>query len=168
MKEYKNIFSKVVINFGIGGDETKRTHSINFINSFIPERTPLESRAKKTSKDLGYKKNSIMGISLTIRKGRGLAVLKKLIKSRTKIPSYSINSTGSFSFGISDLNHIPDINTYIPIKIGMDVSIALQNKGHRVALRKRRKGKLPARHYVAKKQIMEFINNELGVSCQDE
>ena len=70
MNEDINIFRKVVLNFGTGGDEGKRTNALNFLKSILPERKPLQKKAKMTIKQYGIKKNQIIrsGASFFLKK----------------------------------------------------------------------------------------------------
>ncbi len=154
---------KVVINAAIG----KSGEPIERAKKILEELTgqmPAVRTAKKTIRDFGIHKGEPIAVIVTLRKERALQVLKRLLAAKgNRIKSSSFDEYGNVSFGIKEHIDIPGVK-YKPELgiIGMDVCIALERPGYRVARRKMMPCKIGKEHRVSKQEAIEFFK-ALGV-----
>ncbi len=155
---------KVVINTAVG----KSGEPIEKAKKILQEltgNTPVVRVAKKTIRDFGIHKGEPIAVIVTLRKGKALSILKNLLAAKgSKIKASSFDDYGNVSFGIREHIDIPGVK-YKPELgiIGMDVCIALERKGYRVARRKIRKSKIGKSHRITKQEAIEFFRNVLNV-----
>ncbi len=155
---------KVVINAAVG----KSGEPIEKAKKILQELTgsiPAVRAAKKTIRDFGIHRGEPIAVIVTLRKEKALSILKRLLAAKgNRINASSFDDYGNVSFGIKEHIDIPGVK-YKPELgiIGMDVCIALERKGYRVARRKIKKSKIGKWHRVTKQEAIEFFNSVLNV-----
>ncbi len=155
---------KVVINSAVG----KSGEPIEKAKKILQELTgsvPAVRAAKKTIRDFGIHRGEPIAVIVTLRKEKALSILKRLLAAKgNRISASSFDDYGNVSFGIKEHIDIPGVK-YKPELgiIGMDVCIALERKGYRVARRKIKKSKIGKWHRVTKHEAIEFFKNVLNV-----
>ncbi len=155
---------KVVINTAVG----KSGEPIEKAKKILQELTgniPVVRVSKKTIRDFGIHKGEPIAVIVTLRKDKALNVLRRLLTAKgNRIKASSFDDYGNASFGIREHIDIPGVK-YKPELgiIGMDVCIALERKGYRVARRKIRKGRIGKSHKITKQEAIEFFKNILNV-----
>lgn len=157
---------KVVVNMGIGksGEPIERAKKAM---EEITGQKPSTRIAKTTVRDFGIHKGEPIGIIVTLRKEKAMEVLKKLLVAKNnQIKASSFDNFGNVSFGIREHIDIPGIKYKPEIGIfGMDVAIALERPGYRVARRSRIPGKIGKSHRISKDEAVTFFKGILNVEA---
>lgn len=154
---------KVVINAAVG----KSGEPIEKAKKILEEltgHTPAVRIAKKTIRDFGIHKGEPIAVIVTLRKDDALQVLKRLLTAKgNRIKGSSFDDYGNVSFGIKEHIDIPGVK-YKPELgiIGMDVCIALERPGYRVARRKIMPCKIGKEQRISRQEAIEFFK-ALGV-----
>lgn len=154
---------KVVVNIGVGegGEKLQKAEKVL---SAVTGRKPMITRARVTNRDFGIRRGMSIGVKVTLRKKEAEEFLRKALEIRDfKIPDYSFDKHGNFSFGIADhtdfgIKYDPNIGIF-----GMDVCVVLAKPGKRVEKRKRARAKVGARQRVTREEAMEFVKKKFNV-----
>src|SRR2546428_3757945 len=100
-----------------------------------------------------------IGTRVTLRGAPAEDFLKEALSIRNnRLPGYSFDPAGNFSFGIQDytdfrgMKYDPEIGVF-----GMDVSVSLQRPGWRVARRSDKSRRIPRRHRVSRDEGVQFM-----------
>jgi len=147
---------KLTLNMG-AGDSAQKLEASKKVLLMLTGKTPVVTKTKKRS-TFGVPKKKEIGVKITLRKGKGEELLKKLMKAlEDKIkPSY-FDTSGNFSFGISEYIHIPGAGYDPDIgMLGLDVAVTLGRPGFRVKKRKTRKSKVGKGHVITREEAMEW------------
>ena len=81
-----------------------------------------------------------------------------------RLPAYSFDQEGNFSFGIPDytdfegMKYDPEIGVY-----GMDVSVALERPGFRIKRRRVLRTRLPKGHRISRAEGIAFARDRFQV-----
>jgi len=160
----KEIFlDKVVVNMGVGEGGEKLAKAERLLQQLAGQK-PVRTVSKSTNREWGIRKGMPIGCQVTLREDKGEELLKKAIWIRNnRLPSYSFDDNGGFSFGIPDhtdfgIKYDPEVGIF-----GMDVCITLKRNGYRVARRRRGGKKIPHRHKVKMEEAMNFMRERYGL-----
>lgn len=155
---------KVTLNIGVGQSGERLAKAMKVLET-ITGRKPAPRKAKKTERAFGFKKGETIGAVVTLRGEEATAVLKRLLEAvNYRLKESSIDSHGNVCFGIPEHIQIPGIRYEPEIGIfGLDVCVTIQRPGHRVALRRRARSRVPARHRVTKEETKALLA-EFGVT----
>lgn len=155
---------KVVLNVGVGEGGEKLLKAEKVLN-LLTQRKPVRTLAKVTSKDWGLKPGVPIGCKVTLRGAQAVKLLKDALWVRdNKLPSYSFDKYGNFSFGIPDYTDFPGMKYDPAIGIfGLDISVLLTRAGARVKARKRAVRKIPLRQRVTAQEAIEYVKTEFGI-----
>jgi len=155
---------KVVINIGVGksGEPIERAKKAL---QEIAGQKPSTRNAKSTVRDFGIHKGEPIAVMVTLRKERIVEVLKKLLAAKNnQIKASSFDNFGNVSFGIKEHIDIPGIKYKPEIGIfGMDVAIALERPGFRVARRRMTPAKIGKSHRLSREEAITFFKEKLNV-----
>lgn len=155
---------KVAINIGVGksGEPIERATKVL---EEITSQKPANRLAKDTIRDFGIHRGEPIAVMVTLRKGRAIEVLKKLLAAKNnQMKASSFDNFGNVSFGIREHIDIPGVKYNPEIGIfGMDVSIALERPGFRVSRRSRLRSRIGKRHRITKEEAMRFFRDQLQV-----
>ena len=156
--------AKVTINIGVG-EAGERLEKAEKVLEMLTGRKPVKTIAKRTNKEFGIRKGMPIGCKVTLRKKEAEEFLKKAFGIlNNKIPSYSFDDEGNFSFGIPDYTLFPDQKYDPEIGIfGMDICVTLERIGYRIKHRKIRRRKISAKHGVKREEAMEFVKKRFNV-----
>ena len=154
---------KVVVHIAVG-ESGERLQNAAKVLEMLTGQKPTFRRAKKTIKEFGVKRGENIACMVTLRGARAYEFLKKALAAVDyTIKKSSIDERGNFAFGIREHIHIPGVKYDPAIGIfGMDVIVALERPGYRVARRRRKRSSIGKEHYVAKEEAIEFIRKVLG------
>jgi len=154
---------KVVVHIAVG-ESGERLQNAAKVLEMLTGQKPTFRRAKKTIKEFGVKRGENIACMVTLRGARAYEFLKKALAAVDyAIKKSSIDERGNFAFGIREHIHIPGVKYDPAIGIfGMDVIVALERPGYRVARRRRKRSSIGKEHYVAKEEAIEFIRKVLG------
>ena len=155
---------KVTVNIGVGegGDKLRKAEKVL---EMLTKQKPVRTYAKMTNRDFGIRKGMPIGCKVTLRKQKAIDFLKEALWVRNfKLPEWSFDSEGNFSFGITDHTEFKDMKYDPDIGIfGMDICVTLEKPGYRIKRRKTEKRKVPHKHRVGRQEAMEFVKKEFNV-----
>lgn len=155
---------KVVINIGVGKSGEPLEKAKRVIEELTGQK-PSARNAKKTIRDFGIHKGEPIAAVVTLRGNNAVDILKRLLAAKNnQIKRSSFDDNGNVSFGIREHIDIPGMKYNPDIGIvGMDVSIALERPGYRVARRYRRRCKIGKKHRINKEDAIAFFKDALKV-----
>lgn len=155
---------KVVLNIGVGKAGEPHEKARRVLQELTGQK-PSARSAKDSIRDFGIHKGEPIGVIVTLRKGRALEVLKRILAARdNKVSARSFDNNGNFSFGIKEHIEIPGIRYNPDIGIfGFDVSVVLSRPGKRISLRKRSRSKVGLVHRITKEEAIAFAGEQLGI-----
>ncbi len=158
------LLDKLVINMGVGegGEKLRKAEKVIEI---LTHRKNVRLHAKKTIRDFGIRKGLPIGIKVTLRGKDAEDFLRRALWVKGfKVPNYSFDSQGNLNFGISDytefegVKYDPDIGIF-----GMDINVVFKRRGYRVAKRRIKRAKIPARHRVTREETMNFMREKFNI-----
>lgn len=154
---------KAVVHMGVGGSGERLAKAARVLEELTGQK-PTFRKAKKTIKEFGIKRGENIACMVTLRGERAYEFLKKALAAVDyTIRRSSIDERGNFAFGIREHIHIPGARYDPSIGIfGMDVIVALERPGYRVARRRRRRSSVGKSHYVTREEAVQFIEKVLG------
>lgn len=155
---------KVTVNIGVG-EGGERLRKAEKVIEMLTGQKPIQTISKGTNRDLGIRKGMPIGCKVTLRRDKALDFLKKALWVRDhKLPAWSFDEEGNFSFGITEhtdfegMKYDPEIGIF-----GMDVNVTLERNGYRIKKRKLRKAKIPENHRITAEEAMAFVTKEFNV-----
>lgn len=162
MREIK--IEKVVLSMGATGD--KLVKSVKLLERLTGKK-PKKVASTKRIPSLGVKPGLEVGCLVTLRGKEAEEMLNRLLVTIGKKLRKKQISQNTLSFGIKEYIEIPGVQYQRDIGIlGLDVSVSFARKGKRVALRKRKKGKLPKKQHVSPQEIIKFLEEKFGVEVK--
>ncbi len=155
---------KVVVNIGVGeaGDKLVKAQKVL---QLVTQQKPAQTTAHQGVRDWGVRRGQPIGTKVTLRGLRAESFLKRALSIRNnRLPGYSFDPRGNFSFGVPDytdfegMKYDPEIGVF-----GMDISVNLQRPGFRVARRRVRAHSIPRRQRITRDEGIAFIRAHFGV-----
>lgn len=161
---HKISIDKVVINIGVGEAGDKLIKAENVIK-LLTKSNPIQTLSTTTNRDLGIRKKMPIGCKVTLRKDNAVNFLKEAFWVKdNRIPGYSFDQEGNFSFGIPDYTEFRDMKYDPEIGIfGMDVSVSMKRAGFRISRRKIKRRKIPRKNRISREEVKEFIKTQFNV-----
>ncbi|MEM3087130.1 MAG: 50S ribosomal protein L5 [Halobacteria archaeon] len=156
--------SKVVVNMGVG-ESGKRLANAEAIVKTLTGQSPVRTIARKSV--FKARRGEPIGVVVTLRKKRAREFLERALDVVEKrLPERVFDAGGNFSFGIEDhtdfgLRYDPDVGIF-----GLDVAVALERPGYRVARRRIRPRPVPKAHRVTREEAVEFVRQNFGVEVE--
>ena len=155
---------KVVINIGVGeaGDKLNRAEKVI---DLLTHRKPIQTLSRTTNRDLGIRKKMPIGCMVTLRRIAADEFLKEAFwVKNNRIPKYSFDQDGNFSFGIPDYTEFRDMKYDPDIGIfGMDISVTMKRPGFSISRRKRSRRKIPMSVRISPSETQAFIKSRFDV-----
>ena len=155
---------KVVVNIGVGEAGEKLLKAVKVLE-LVTAQKPVQTLSRSTIRDWGIRRNMPIGARVTLRGAKAVDFLKKALSIRSnRLAAYSFDPRGNFSFGVPDytdfegMKYDPEIGVF-----GMDVAVALQRPGYRIARRKVARRKIPKAHRISKEEGIEFVRSSFQV-----
>jgi large subunit ribosomal protein L5 len=155
---------KVVVNVGVGEAGEKLVKARKVLELVTGQKSS-QTLAHSAVRDWGVRRNMPIGTKVTLRGEPAEGFLKRALSIRNnRIPAYSFDPRGNFSFGIPDytdfegMKYDPEIGVF-----GMDVSVVLERPGFRVARRHVRAHSIPARHRITREEGIQFVQGRFGI-----
>ncbi len=106
-----------------------------------------------------------IGCKVTLRGAAAEKIIKDSLWVReNRLPNYCFSKTGGLSFGIPDYtgykneSYDPDIGIF-----GLDIAIAFERPGFRVARRKIKNKKVGKNHRINAEECQEFMKNKFNL-----
>jgi large subunit ribosomal protein L5 len=155
---------KVVVNVGVGEAGEKLVKAQKVLE-LVTKQKSVQTLSHRAVRDWGVRRNMPIGTRVTLRGKAADGFLKAALEIRNnRLPAYSFDSRGNFSFGIQDYTDFPGMKYDPEIGVfGMDVAVSLQRPGFRVARRAIRTRTIPRRHRVSREEGMAFLKDRYKV-----
>ncbi len=156
---------KVVVNCGAGESGEKLQKAKKMVE-MITGRKACLTKARKREPTFKIKKGEPIGVKVTLRKKDAEEFLKRAFAAvDNKINGSSFDKFGNFSFGIKEYIYLPNTK-YDPSigLLGFDVCVSFSRPGFRVKYRRRKKSKIPLKHYPTKEECINFLKEKFGVT----
>lgn len=155
---------KVIINIGVGeaGDKLIRAQKVI---ELLTNRKSIQTISRTTNRDLGIRKFMPIGCKITLRKEDAEKFLKDALwVKENRIPGYSFDQEGNFSFGIPDYTDFPNMKYDPEIGIfGMDISVTMKRYGYHITRRKLKRRKIPTKNRITPAEVKEFVKSRFNV-----
>jgi large subunit ribosomal protein L5 len=155
---------KVVVNVGVGEAGEKLVKAQKVLE-LVTKQKSVQTLSHQAVRDWGVRRNMPIGTRVTLRGEAADAFLKAALEIRNnRLPGYSFDPRGNFSFGIQDYTDFPGMKYDPEIGVfGMDVAVSLQRPGFRIARRAIRARKIPRRHRVGRDEGIAFMKDRYKV-----
>ena len=165
MNIMKNVqIGKIVLNIGVGegGDKLEKAEKVL---SMLSGKKPIRTISKTTNRELGLRKGVPIGCKVTLRGENAIKFLKESLWVReNRLPAYCFSKTGGVSFGIPDYtgykneSYDPDIGIF-----GLDIAVAFERPGYRVARRKIKHNKIGKNHRINAEECQEYMKEKFNL-----
>lgn len=155
---------KVVVNVGVGEAGEKLVKAQKVLE-LVTKQKSVQTLSHQAVRDWGVRRNMPIGTRVTLRGDPADAFLKAALEIRSnRLPAYSFDPRGNFSFGIQDYTDFPGMKYDPEIGVfGMDVAVSLQRPGFRIARRTIRRRNIPRRHRVTRDEGIAFMKDRYKV-----
>ncbi|MFX1518415.1 MAG: 50S ribosomal protein L5 [Promethearchaeota archaeon] len=161
--------AKVTVNMGVGrsGELLERARTV--LES-LTGQTPINLIAKQTIRDFGIRKNEPIACKVTLRGEKARIFLEKAITAvDNQLVLGSWDKLGNFSFGIKEHIDIPGTQYDPDLGIfGMDICVAFERPGYRIAQRRKKRRSIPSRHKITKEETQILMEEMFGVELVKE
>ncbi|MEM0287714.1 MAG: 50S ribosomal protein L5 [Nitrososphaerota archaeon] len=159
--------SKVTLNIAVGKSGELLEKATRVLEQLTGQKPSLR-KAKRTIRDFGIHRGEPIAAIVTLRKGKGNDILKKLLQAKGNvIQQSSFGALGTVSFGIKEHIEIPGMKYDPEIGIfGMDVAVSLEKPGMRVQRRRRAFSKVPFKQRVSAEEAINFFRSNFGVEIR--
>lgn len=155
---------KVVVNVGVGEAGEKLVKAQKVLE-LVTKQKSVQTVSHRAVRDWGVRRNMPIGTRVTLRGDAAQAFLKAALEIRNnRLPAYSFDVRGNFSFGIQDYTDFPGMKYDPEVGVfGMDVAVSLQRPGWRVSRRTIRTRRIPRRHRVSRDEGIQFLKDHFKV-----
>ena len=155
---------KIVVNIGVGEAGEKLVKAQKVLD-LVTKRKSVQTLSRRAVRDWGVRKNMPIGTRVTLRGPDAAAFLAKALAIRgNRLPAYSVDPRGNFSFGVADytdfegMKYDPEIGVF-----GMDIAVSVKRPGWRVSRRTVKPRHIPVRHRIAREDGIRFLKDRFGV-----
>ena len=156
--------AKVVVNIGVG-EAGEKLLKAQKVLQLVTGQTPVQTLSKSTIRDWGIRRNMPIGALVTLRGTKADDFVRKALSIRNnRLAGYSFDVLGNFSFGVPDytdfegMKYDPEIGVF-----GMDISVALERPGYRIAHRRIAPRRIPRAHRISRAEGIEFVRTKFSV-----
>ena len=160
---------KVTLNIGAGKDQVKLEKGINLLKN-ITGLKPVKTFTSKRIPEWGLRPGLPIGCKLTIRKGKAIEILKRLLDAKDfNLKINQFDNNGNVSFGIHEYIDIPGVKYDPKIGIiGLEVCVTLERPGFRIKRKKIGKKKIAKKHKINKEEAIEFMKKKFDLKVGEE
>lgn len=155
---------KVVVNIGVGEAGEKLVKAQKVLE-LVTKQKSVQTLSHQAVRDWGVRRNMPIGTRVTLRGEIAVDFLQRALSIRNnRIPGYSFDPRGNFSFGVPDytdfegMKYDPEIGVF-----GMDVSVCLERPGFRVARRHVHRRKVASHHRISRSEGIAFMKSRFGL-----
>ncbi|MFT4244792.1 MAG: 50S ribosomal protein L5 [Candidatus Woesearchaeota archaeon] len=158
---------KVTVNMCVGNDKNGMIKAEKLL-SMITKKTPVKCNAKRRLNTWQIRPGLAIGYKVTLRREDAHEFLKWVLRSKgNKISKKSLDTYGNFSIGVHEYLDLSGMKYDADIGIiGFEVMATFKRPGFRIRNRFIQKARIPQRHKIKPEEVVEFMNNEFGVSVQ--
>lgn len=150
---------KIILSVGGTGEELDKGAKLL---EFLAGRKSIKTKSKRRIPNFGIKPGLEVGAIVTIRNNIKEFLKKMLMAVDNSLKKKQV-SKNNFSFGIEEYIEIPGIEYQREMGMrGLDVTVVFTRAGKRVKRKKIKKGKIPKRQNVSKKEIIKFMEENFG------
>jgi large subunit ribosomal protein L5 len=162
---------KLTLNIGTGKDQVALEKAQKLLGT-ITGVSPIRTITQKRIAAWGLRPGLPIGVKVTLRKDKALALIPKLLYSKdNKLAPNNFDANGNVSFGIKeyidikDARYDPDIGS-----MGLQCSITLERAGYRIKIRKVLKRVIPINHRISQQDAMNYMKEKFGAifAVEDE
>jgi len=147
---------KVVLS--VGGIGEKLEKGVKLLELLTGKRS-AKMKTTKRIPSLGIRPKLEIGTVSTVRKNSE-ELLKKMLVAIDNTLKKSQISENNFSFGLEEYIEIPGVEYQREIGIiGLDITVVFKRVGRRVKLKKIKRGKIPKKQNISKKEIIKFMED---------
>jgi large subunit ribosomal protein L5 len=158
------IIEKVVVNIGVGeaGDKLIKAQKVI---ELLTQRKAVQTISQTTNRDFGIRKQMPIGCKVTLRGEPAEKFLERAFWVKdNRIPGYSFDLEGNFSFGIPDYTEFENMKYDPEIGIfGMDISVKMKRPGYRIARRRLLKRQIPKRNRITRDEVKKYIRSKFKI-----
>jgi len=155
---------KIIVNIGVGQAGEKLLKAQKVLE-MVTKRKAVQTLSRSTIRDWGLRENMPIGCKVTLRHAAATEFLGRALAVRNnRLPSYSFDPGGNFSFGIPDytdfegMKYDPEIGIY-----GMNVNVVLERPGFRVKRRRIVPRAIPKDHAITQAEGIAFAREAFKV-----
>lgn len=167
MKEIR--IEKLTLNIGAGKDQVQLEKGMALLKN-LTGIDPVKTHARKRIPEWGLRPGLPIGCKLTIRKGTGKELLKRLLDAKGNVLRKSnFDDNGNISFGIHEYIDIAGIEYDPKIGVmGLQACVTLERPGFRIKRRARARAHLPKCHRITQQEAIGFMREQFGVKIGEE
>ena len=168
MSTMKNIrIEKITLNIGAGKDQARLEKGIMLLNT-LTNLTPVRTITNKRIQEWGLRPGLPIGCKLTLRKGRALEILPRLLNAvENRLSEKQFDNNGNIAFGIHEYIEISGVKYDPKIGImGLEVCVTLERPGYRVKKRRLLARKIPIRHRISKQEAIDFMSKSFNTRVE--
>ncbi|MEK6899429.1 MAG: 50S ribosomal protein L5 [Nanoarchaeota archaeon] len=150
---------KVVLSAGATGPDLEKARKL--LEMITGRKAQIiKAGPQRRIPEFGVKPGLELGTRVSVRGKEAIELLKRLlgaIDNKLKVKQIAPNH---FSFGIKEYIEIPGMEYIREIGIrGFNATIAFKRAGVRVKHKKTKSGRIPKRHNITPKEIIQFMEN---------
>ncbi len=157
------LLGKLVLNIGVGRSGEPLEKAKKVLQQLTDQKISVRN-ARKTIRDFGTQRGEPVGLTVTLRGEKALQLFRRLVATRgMRLSKSSFDQWGNCSFGIrehieiSGIRYDPEVGIF-----GMNVSLAFERPGYRVARRLRASARVGKRQRVDVEGAIRYLSG-LGV-----
>jgi len=157
---------KMILN--CGATEDKLEKSIKLL-AMITSKKVVTTRAKKRIPAFGISPGKGAGCKATLRNKEEIKeLLKRFFVTHSNNLQGKCVTKNHLAFGVPEYIEIPGLEYKRDIGIlGFEIDVVFKRKGKRVKIKKIKKGKLPEKQNVVRKEIIHYLNKNFEVEITE-
>jgi len=155
---------KLILNICVGESGDKLVRAAKVLEQ-LTDQQGVYGKARYTVRTFAIRRNEQISVYATVRGTKAEEILKRALRVKEfELRENNFSTSGNFGFGIDEhidlgIKYDPAIGIY-----GMDVYCVLGRPGGRIALKKRKAGRIGLKHRVTKQEAMKwFQENYEGI-----
>src|SRR3989344_1331794 len=151
-----------------GGTEDKLEKSRKLLEKVSESKKIYTVKSTRRIPAFGISPGKKSGVKITIRnKERIKNLLSRFFSARDKQVSQSSVSSNQFCFGVPEYIEVPGLDYDRDIGImGFEVMVVFKRKGKRVKMKKLKRGRVPVKQEVTKKEIIDYLTKQYKVEFE--
>lgn len=158
---------KLTVNINVGNDKVGMERAKKLLEK-LTGKTPKYNTAHRRLATWGLRPGLPIGYKVTLRGQEAMDFLGWVLRSKKNVLSAgSMDQYGNFSLGVAEYLELPNIKYDSEIGVmGFELMATFARRGYRIADRDLLNKRVPKRQRPAKEEVIELLNNKLGVSVK--